>query len=88
MLEKQQEILGHGFVFKRDYLGAQGRPVNYWQAGHSYANYLRKIDLVYNGADSITLKYFTSYGTIGCNRSLGIRLQDTLEIRRSTTELL
>ena len=38
--------------------GAQGRPVSYWQADHSYANYLRKIDLVYDGADSITLNWF------------------------------
>ena len=38
--------------------GAQGRPVSYWQAGHFCANYLRKIDLVYDGADSITLNWF------------------------------
>ena len=38
--------------------GAQGRPVGYWQAGHSCANYLCKIDLVYDGADSIALNWF------------------------------
>ena len=38
--------------------GAQGRPVNYWHADHSYANYLRKIYLVYDVADSITLNWF------------------------------
>ena len=30
----------------------------YWQADYSYANYLRKIDLVFDGADSITLNLF------------------------------
>ena len=38
--------------------GAQGRPVNYLQADHSCANYLRKIDLFYSGADSIILNWF------------------------------
>ena len=33
-------------------------PVSYRQADHSYANYLRKIDIVYDGADSITLNWF------------------------------
>ena len=32
--------------------------VYYWQADHSYTNYLRKIDLVYDGADSITMNWF------------------------------
>ena len=34
----------------------QGRPIKYWQAGQSCANYLRKIGLIYVGADSITLR--------------------------------
>ena len=32
-----------------------GKPVNYWQAGHSCSKYLRKIDPVYVGADSMML---------------------------------
>ena len=36
----------------------KGRPVNYWQADHSCTNYLRKIDPVYIGADSMMLDWF------------------------------
>ena len=40
------------------YLNVIIRPVSYWQAGHSCVNYLYKLDLVYDGADSITLNWF------------------------------
>ena len=36
--------------------GEQGRPVKYWQAGQSCANYLHKIGPIYVGADSIALR--------------------------------
>ena len=53
-------------------LCAQCRHAFYWHTCQSFADYLRKIDLVYVGADSITLKWFNKvlYKLRCCSMSL------------------